>query len=93
MQIMCDERNGTLFSMDDRYCIDNGAMIGKYGKPTPDAPSPGFIVHHLIRTLYVNRRTFPERGCDSNSDVLCLLFVCVVSPLSFFYVYRGHAYI
>lgn len=29
MQRMCEERNGVLYSMDDRYCIDNGAMIGK----------------------------------------------------------------
>lgn len=28
MQQMCEERDGKLYSMDDRYCIDNGAMIG-----------------------------------------------------------------
>ena len=28
MQQMCEERDGRLYSMDDRYCIDNGAMIG-----------------------------------------------------------------
>lgn len=27
MQVMVDERGGKLYSTDDRYCIDNGAMI------------------------------------------------------------------
>ena len=27
MEIMAGERGGRLFSTDDRYCIDNGAMI------------------------------------------------------------------
>ncbi len=42
MQIMVQERGGTLSSMDHRYCIDNGAMIGQagifalqYGETTP----------------------------------------------------------
>jgi len=31
MQIMASERNGTVYAMDDRYCIDNGAMIAWTG--------------------------------------------------------------
>lgn len=31
MQIMLEERGGTLCAMDDRYCIDNGAMIAYTG--------------------------------------------------------------
>jgi N6-L-threonylcarbamoyladenine synthase len=31
MQAMVEERGGTLSSMDHRYCIDNGAMIGQAG--------------------------------------------------------------
>ena len=31
MQLMVDERGGTLCSMDHRYCIDNGAMIAQAG--------------------------------------------------------------
>ena len=31
MHIMVEERGGTLSSMDHRYCIDNGAMIGQAG--------------------------------------------------------------
>lgn len=31
MQIMCEERGGHLYSTDDRYCIDNGAMIAYTG--------------------------------------------------------------
>ncbi|EFJ16384.1 hypothetical protein SELMODRAFT_178622 [Selaginella moellendorffii] len=31
MQVMCDERGGKLFATDDRYCIDNGAMIAYTG--------------------------------------------------------------
>ena len=31
MSIMVQERGGTLSSMDHRYCIDNGAMIGQAG--------------------------------------------------------------
>lgn len=27
MQTMCEERGGKLYATDDRYCIDNGAMI------------------------------------------------------------------
>jgi N6-L-threonylcarbamoyladenine synthase len=27
MQIMASERGGAVCTMDDRYCIDNGAMI------------------------------------------------------------------
>jgi N6-L-threonylcarbamoyladenine synthase len=27
MGIMCKERGGRVCAMDDRYCIDNGAMI------------------------------------------------------------------
>ena len=28
---MCSERGGRLFAIDDRYCIDNGAMIAYTG--------------------------------------------------------------
>ncbi|KAJ8623694.1 hypothetical protein MRB53_032224 [Persea americana] len=31
MRIMCSERGGRLFATDDRYCIDNGAMIAHTG--------------------------------------------------------------
>jgi len=31
MRTMCAERGGRLFSTDDRYCIDNGAMIAYTG--------------------------------------------------------------
>lgn len=31
MQQMCKERNGSVCAMDDRYCIDNGAMIAYAG--------------------------------------------------------------
>ncbi|XP_020588128.1 probable tRNA N6-adenosine threonylcarbamoyltransferase [Phalaenopsis equestris] len=31
MKIMCAERGGRLFATDDRYCIDNGAMIAYTG--------------------------------------------------------------
>jgi N6-L-threonylcarbamoyladenine synthase len=27
MRIMCGERGGSLYATDDRYCVDNGAMI------------------------------------------------------------------
>jgi N6-L-threonylcarbamoyladenine synthase len=32
MEIMVSERGGSLCAMDDRYCIDNGAMIAYAGK-------------------------------------------------------------
>ncbi|KAK3030212.1 hypothetical protein RJ639_038722 [Escallonia herrerae] len=42
MRTMCSERGGNLFATDDRYCIDNGAMIAytgllayAHGMPTP----------------------------------------------------------
>ncbi|EEB11239.1 O-sialoglycoprotein endopeptidase, putative [Pediculus humanus corporis] len=31
MGIMCKERNATLYATDDRFCIDNGAMIAQAG--------------------------------------------------------------
>ncbi|URE16988.1 Glycoprotease family [Musa troglodytarum] len=31
MRIMCSERGGKLFATDDRYCVDNGAMIAYTG--------------------------------------------------------------
>ncbi|KAG7584519.1 Gcp-like domain [Arabidopsis suecica] len=31
MRTMCSERDGKLFATDDRYCIDNGAMIAYAG--------------------------------------------------------------
>ena len=31
IRIMCFERGGRLFATDDRYCIDNGAMIAYTG--------------------------------------------------------------
>lgn len=31
MGIMCEERGAVLFATDDRYCIDNGAMIAQAG--------------------------------------------------------------
>ena len=31
MRTMCTERGGRLFATDDRYCIDNGAMIAYTG--------------------------------------------------------------
>lgn len=27
MRVMCNERGGKLYATDDRYCVDNGAMI------------------------------------------------------------------
>ena len=42
MQVMVSERGGKLYSTDERYCIDNGAMIAwpgllafKHGQVTP----------------------------------------------------------
>lgn len=42
VQAMVEERGGRLYSTDDRYCIDNGAMIAwpgllalKQGQTTP----------------------------------------------------------
>ena len=32
MQTMANERGGSVCAMDDRYCIDNGAMIAYTGK-------------------------------------------------------------
>lgn len=31
MGIMCEERNGKVFAIDERYCIDNGLMIAHAG--------------------------------------------------------------
>ncbi|KAH7299881.1 hypothetical protein KP509_24G034700 [Ceratopteris richardii] len=31
MRIMCSERGGNLYATDDRYCVDNGAMIAYTG--------------------------------------------------------------
>lgn len=31
MGIMCNERNAKLFATDERFCIDNGAMIAHAG--------------------------------------------------------------
>ncbi|XP_012839100.1 PREDICTED: probable tRNA N6-adenosine threonylcarbamoyltransferase isoform X2 [Erythranthe guttata] len=31
MRVMCSERGGNLFATDDRYCVDNGAMIAYTG--------------------------------------------------------------
>lgn len=31
MRTMCEERGGQLFATDDRYCVDNGAMIAYTG--------------------------------------------------------------
>ena len=31
MHTMVQERNGVMYGMDDRYCIDNGAMIAHTG--------------------------------------------------------------
>jgi N6-L-threonylcarbamoyladenine synthase len=31
MKQMVDQRGGTLYATDDRYCIDNGAMIAYAG--------------------------------------------------------------
>ena len=31
MQLMVEERGGVLYAMDDRYCVDNGAMIAYTG--------------------------------------------------------------
>jgi N6-L-threonylcarbamoyladenine synthase len=33
MSVMCAERGGMLHAMDERYCIDNGAMIGVCALP------------------------------------------------------------
>lgn len=31
LQIMAEERNASVCAMDERYCIDNGAMIAQAG--------------------------------------------------------------
>jgi N6-L-threonylcarbamoyladenine synthase len=31
MKVMCSERGGVLYATDDRYCVDNGAMIAYTG--------------------------------------------------------------
>ena len=40
MKDMVEERGGSLFAMDDRYCIDNGAMIAYTGLAPAAAPFP-----------------------------------------------------
>lgn len=42
MEVMVGERGGRLYAIDERYCIDNGAMIAwpgllalKHGQATP----------------------------------------------------------
>ena len=31
MRLMCEERGGTLYGTDMRFCVDNGAMIAQAG--------------------------------------------------------------
>ena len=31
MKLMCEDRGGSVCGMDERYCIDNGAMIAQAG--------------------------------------------------------------
>lgn len=40
MQQMCSQRGGLVYAMDDRYCIDNGAMIAW----------PGILAYKQART-------------------------------------------
>jgi N6-L-threonylcarbamoyladenine synthase len=48
MSIMSEARGGSVCAMDDRYCVDNGAMIAYAG---------------VIEFLYSNKRTMPLMDC------------------------------
>ncbi|KAH9329457.1 hypothetical protein KI387_001565, partial [Taxus chinensis] len=51
MRIMCSERGGRLFATDERYCIDNGAMIAYTGLLA--------FAHGMITTM--EESTFTQR--------------------------------
>ena len=83
---MCEERNGKLYSMDDRYCIDNGAMIGTSGlmsrnenkfarcerRNLTDSPTDGIVLFsHISPTACTGYLGFISNGETPLSDTTC----------------------
>lgn len=60
MHIMCQERGGKLFATDDRYCIDNGAMIAW----------TGLLMYKHDITTPLQRSTTTQRFRTDKVDVL-----------------------
>ena len=53
MKTMCEERGGSVCAMDDRYCIDNGAMIAYAGVLE--------FVHNGKKGMSLKECTFTQR--------------------------------
>ena len=51
LQAMCEERVGVMYGMDDRYCIDNGAMIAW----------PGILAYRMGLTTPMAECTVTQR--------------------------------
>ena len=60
MRVMCSERGGRLFATDDRYCIDNGALIAYTGLLA-------FCSWHINHTRRIDvYPAVPDRRSQSN---------------------------
>ncbi|GJU82508.1 probable tRNA N6-adenosine threonylcarbamoyltransferase [Tanacetum coccineum] len=59
MRVMCGERGGKLFATDDRYCIDNGAMIAY----------TGLLAYAHGSTTPLEKSTFTQRFRGSTQSV------------------------
>jgi len=51
MRIMAEERGGTVFATDERFCIDNGIMIAQ----------AGLLSFRMGHRTPVNQSTFTQR--------------------------------
>ncbi len=51
LQVMVEERGGKLYATDDRYCIDNGAMIAW----------PGLLAFKQGQTMQLAETTCTQR--------------------------------
>jgi N6-L-threonylcarbamoyladenine synthase len=69
MEIMVSERGGSLCAMDERYCIDNGAMIAYAGKNINNYII-GLLEFQAGSTTPLNETTFTQRFRTDEVEVI-----------------------
>ncbi|KAK8987856.1 hypothetical protein V6N11_065462 [Hibiscus sabdariffa] len=72
MRIMCSERGGRLFATDDRYCIDNGAMIAY----------TGLLAYAHGSTTPLEESTFTQRFRTDETRVAIKVSMIIACPRS-----------
>ena len=87
MRVMCSERGGKLYATDDRYCIDNGAMIAytgllayAHGVTTPlESTFTRRLQIDKVQAIWREKKDSVKINGWCRVDELLVLYICCIS--------------